>query len=178
MSLPLQFHNSFVLHDSVTPRGLLQIYINMGAHHTRKNERRTFKEAVAFVRSAIVRQAEERLRLEPDLDVPYLVVQLSDTFWQFHSLRYPQHCATLACSRRYNGQKCSTARSMSVALQFFIKHTSAATHFIGAVWLCVYGSTTMWWSEFSRSTTYDPLHTKADAPVNLVNSCYHALQRG
>ena len=65
----------------------IQIYVDLGAHNN-KLQRKTYSEAVAFVKAAVVSQTGARLRLQPDLEIPYLVVQLSDPFWAFHSLRY------------------------------------------------------------------------------------------
>lgn len=64
-----------------------QIYVDLGSHNI-KVQHKTYSEAVAFIREAIVSQTEARLRQQPDLKLPYIVVQLSDPFWSFHSLRY------------------------------------------------------------------------------------------
>lgn len=41
-----------------------------------------------IIRKAIVDQTEARLRLQPGLNIPYLVVQLGDPFCSFEPFRY------------------------------------------------------------------------------------------
>lgn len=48
---------------------------------------RRYSETVDVIRQAIVSQTEARLRLQPDVEIPYLVVQLGDTFCSFESFR-------------------------------------------------------------------------------------------
>ena len=57
-----------------------QVKVKLGNH---KHVKRTFEATVERIRKAIVRQTQERLRGDPEQDVPYIVVHLSSTFWSF-----------------------------------------------------------------------------------------------
>ena len=60
----------------------IQVYQHLGSSG------RNLSDTAYVIRQAIVKQTEDQLRLEPDLDIPYLVVQLGDTFCSFESFRY------------------------------------------------------------------------------------------
>lgn len=58
-----------------------------------KRVNRTLELAVDFIRDNVVNQTQAWLRAEPELDLPYIVVHLSNTFWPFHLLG----CVELYC---------------------------------------------------------------------------------
>ena len=58
--------------------------MDLGDH---TEQRRTLHDTVSLIRRAVASQTEARLRKDPGLHIPYLVVQLSDTFWSFRFLR-------------------------------------------------------------------------------------------
>lgn len=53
---------------------------------TFRHTNRTLEATLELIRTSIVKQTQERLLAEPELEVPYLVVHLTNTFWSFHSL--------------------------------------------------------------------------------------------